>query len=183
MPQQSVPLIYAPNLLPQSAILQGTMSELLPSTYPAFADDLKARIRAAQVKASLSVNRELILLYWQIGRDLVTRRQSEGWGAKVVERLSQDLHVTFPEMKGLSVRNLVYMQTLAQAYPDEAFTQQAVALIPWGHNVVILDKLHTAEEREWYVHQTLQHGWSRNVLVLQIESRLLERQGKAPDQF
>ncbi len=159
------------------------MSEPLPNTYPAFADDLKARIRAAQVKASLSVNRELILLYWQIGCALAARRQSEGWGAKVVERLSRDLRAAFPEMKGLSVRNLVYMQTLAQAYPDEAFTQQAVALIPWGHNVVILDKLHTPEEREWYIHKTLEQGWSRNVLTLQIESRLLERQGKAPTNF
>ncbi len=158
-------------------------NSLLPEDYPALLTDLKEHIRAAQVRAGLAVNRELVLLYWQIGRDLLARRQCEGWGAKIVQRLSADLRSTFPEMKGFSPRNLVYMQTLAQAYPDEAFTQQAVAQIPWGHNVVILDKLHTPELREWYIHKTLEHGWSRNVLVLQIESRLFERQGKAPTNF
>lgn len=88
-------------------------SDLVPSTYPAFVADLKDRIRAAQVKAALSVNRELILLYWQIGRDLLARRKSEGWGVKVVERLSRDLRAAFPNMKGFSARNLEYMQTLA----------------------------------------------------------------------
>jgi len=95
-------------------------SELVPSDYPAFVADLKERIRAAQVRASLAVNRELVLLYWQIGRDLLSRQQQEGWGAKVIDRLSRDLRLAFPNMKGFSPRNLVYMQTLARAYPDEA---------------------------------------------------------------
>jgi len=94
-----------------------------------------------------------------------------------------DLRLAFPEMKGFSPRNLVYMQTLARAYPDEQFTQQVVAQIPWGHNVRILDAVDDAVQREWYIRQTIENGWSRNVLVHQIESRLFERQGKAVTNF
>ena len=158
-------------------------SELIPSDYPAFVADLKERIRAAQVRASLSVNRELVLLYWQIGRDLLARQHREGWGAKVVERLSRDLRLAFPEMKGLSRTNLLYMRAFAAAYPDEAIVQQVVGQIPWGHNVRILDGTSAADERLWYVQQTIQHGWSRNVLVHQIESSLYARQGQAQTNF
>ena len=108
---------------------------------------LKERIRTAQVRAALSVNWELVLLYGNIGKEIRARQQSQGWGAKVVERLSADLRSAFPEMKGFSPRNLVYMQTLARTYPDEAFAQQVVAQIPWGHNVVLLDKVQDADER------------------------------------
>lgn len=97
---------------------------------------------------SLAVNRELVLLYWQIGRESLSRQQQEGWGAKVVERLSRDLRAAFPEMKGFSTRNLIYMQTLAKAYPDEASTQQVAALIPWGHNISLLDKVQDPIARE-----------------------------------
>jgi len=158
-------------------------SELIPSDYPAFVADLKERIRAAQVRASLAVNRELVLLYWQIGRDLLARQQQEGWGAKIVERLSRDLRLAFPEMTGLSSRNLKYMRAFAQAWPDEAIVQQVVAQIPWGHNVRILDGTGAAAERLWYVRQTIQHGWSRNVLVHQIDSNLYARQGQAQTNF
>ena len=158
-------------------------TNLIPSGYPAFLTELKERIRTAQVRAALSVNRDLVLLYWQIGRDILLRQGSEGWGAKVIDRLSRDLRAAFPEMKGFSPRNLVYMQTLASAYPDEQFTQQLVAQIPWGHNVVILDKIKDPAKREWYLRRTVQYGWSRNVLSLQIESRLFERQGSAPTNF
>ena len=116
-------------------------SELIPSDYPAFIADLKERIRAAQVRASLSVNREMVLLYWQIGRDLLARQQQEGWGTKVVERLSRDLRLAFPEMTGLSSRNLKYMRAFAQAWPNEAIVQQAAAQLPWFHNCVLLDKV------------------------------------------
>lgn len=135
------------------------------------------------MRASLSVNRELVLLCWRVGRDLLARQQQEGWGAKVVERLSHDLRLAFPEMRGFSTRNLVYMQTLAKAYPDEAFTQQVVALIPWGHNVSLLDKVPDPISREWYIRQTIQHGWSRNILVHQIDSNLYARQGQAQTNF
>lgn len=111
------------------------------------------------------------------------RQQTDGWGAKVIERLSRDLRAAFPEMKGFSPRNLKYMRAFAEAYPDEQFVQQAAAQIPWFHNCVLLDKMTEPTVREWYIRQTIQNGWSRNVLVHQIESHLFERQGKAVTNF
>jgi predicted nuclease of restriction endonuclease-like (RecB) superfamily len=151
--------------------------------YDEFLRDLKERIRQAQIRAALAVNRELVLLYWQIGVDILQRQQQQGWGAKVIERLATDLRSFFPEIKGFSSRNLKYMRTFAEAYPDEQFVQQVVAQIPWGHNVRILETVKDSAEREWYVQQTIQYGWSRNVLVHQIESRLYNRQGKAITNF
>lgn len=155
----------------------------LPTGYGDFLADLKSRIRSAQIKAALAVNRELTLLYWDIGRDILRRQAQEGWGAKVVERLAADLRLAFPEMRGFSARNLKYMRALAEAYPDPEFVQQVVARIPWGHNVRILDYAKDPREREWYLQQTLQHGWSRNVLVLHIESDHYRRKGKAVTNF
>ncbi len=154
-----------------------------PEGYDDFLHDLKTRVRAAQVKAALSVNRELVLLYWQIGRDILARQQAQGWGAKVIERLSRDLRREFPEMKGFSRTNLMYMRAFAEAYPDESIVQQAAGQLPWFHNCVLLDKVKDEAERLWYAHQTVGHGWSRNVLVHQIESGLFRRQGKAQTNF
>jgi predicted nuclease of restriction endonuclease-like (RecB) superfamily len=158
-------------------------TELIGEEYAEFLREIKERIRNTQVRAALNVNRELVLLYWQLGGEILTRQQKDGWGAKVIERLSRDLRTAFPEMKGFSPRNLNYMRAFAEAYPDEPFVQQAVAQIPWGHNVRILDTLDDPIRREWYIRQTIQNGWSRNVLVHQIESRLFERQGKAVTNF
>lgn len=151
--------------------------------YDEFLRDLKERIRNAQVRAGLAVNRELVLLYWQTGRDILVRQQEQGWGAKVVKRLAADLRRAFPDMKGFSPRNLKYMRALAEAWPDKTFVQEVLAQITWYHNITILDKVASPAEREWYVRQTIQHGWSRNVLVHQIESRLYRRQGKALTNF
>jgi predicted nuclease of restriction endonuclease-like (RecB) superfamily len=151
--------------------------------YDDFLNSLKERIRNAQIRAVLSVNRELVLLYWQIGNEILTRQQQQGWGAKVIEKLASDLRKTFPDMKGFSARNLKYMRAFAEAYPDEQIVQQPVAQIPWGHNVRILDAVKDTNERQWYAQQTIQYGWSRNVLVHQIESGLYYRQGKATTNF
>ena len=156
---------------------------VLPDGYPAFLSGLKVRIREARVRAALSVNRELILLYWEIGRDILQRQQEEGWGAKVIEQLSTDLRKEFPDVKGFSPRNLKYMRSFAEAWPDPVFVQQVAAQIPWFHNCVILDKLSNREFREWYIHKTIENGWSRNVLVHQIESGLIEREGRAVTNF
>src|SRR5436190_15817941 len=102
--------------------------------YDDFLRDLKERIRSAQVRAALAVNRELVLLYWQIGRDILARQQQRGWGARVIDRLAADLHQAFPEMQGFSRRNLKYMRAFAEAWPDEPIVQQAAAQIPWFHN-------------------------------------------------
>jgi predicted nuclease of restriction endonuclease-like (RecB) superfamily len=158
-------------------------NELVPPRYDVFLADLKERIRTAQVKAALAVNQELVILYWRIGRDILIRQSEEGWGAKVIDRLSHDLRRAFPEMKGFSARNLKYMRALAEANPDETFVQEVLAQITWYHNITLLDKIRDADERLWYIRHTIEHGWSRNVLVHQIDSDLYNRQGKAQTNF
>lgn len=159
------------------------MTEAVPRGYPTLLETLKTRIGEARVRAALAVNSELVLLYWRIGREILERQNSEGWGAKVIDRLSKDLHAAFPEMKGLSRTNLIYMQAFADAYPDVAIVQQVVGQLPWGHNVRLLDKVKDPIEREWYARAAIQHGWSRNILAHQIESCLYHRQGKAVTNF
>jgi predicted nuclease of restriction endonuclease-like (RecB) superfamily len=154
-----------------------------PEGYAALLADLKKRIREARLRSALAVNYELISLYWNIGKDILSRQEQEGWGAKIIDRLSADLHRDFPEMTGLSARNLKYMRAFAEAYPDPEFVQQVVAQLPWGHNVRLFEAVKDPTEREWYARQTIEHGWSRNVLVHQIESRLFNRQGKAITNF
>jgi predicted nuclease of restriction endonuclease-like (RecB) superfamily len=112
--------------------------------------DLKDRIRSAQQRASLAVNRELVLLYWHIGRDILARQAEQGWGTKVIDRLSRDLRSAFPEMKGLSPCNLKYMRAFAQAWPNEAIVQEVLAQLPWYYQLALLDKLPGPETRRWY---------------------------------
>jgi predicted nuclease of restriction endonuclease-like (RecB) superfamily len=151
--------------------------------YGALVAELKQTITNARLRAALSVNRELVVLYWGIGRDILARQNSEGWGTKVIDRLAADLGRAFPEMTGLSARNLKYMRAFAEAWPDIELVQQVVALLPWGHNVRLLDAVKTASERTWYARQAIENGWSRNVLVHQIESGLFARQGAALTNF
>lgn len=158
-------------------------AELVPEGYEELLRFLKERIRVAQVRASLAVNRELVLLYWQIGREILQRQEQQGWGSKVIERLARDLKSEFPSMSGLSPRNLKYMRTFAEAWPDESIVQQAVAQIPWGHNVRLLDKLSDSTERLWYANATTDNGWSRAILEYQIESKLYQRQGSSITNF
>ncbi|MBD0361454.1 MAG: DUF1016 domain-containing protein [Coleofasciculus sp. C3-bin4] len=145
--------------------------------------DLKGRIRAAQVKAALAVNKELILLYWQIGCEILARQKEQGWGSKVIDRLAKDLKREFPDITGFSPRNLKYMRAFAEAYPDEQFVQEALAQITWYHNIALLEKLKDTQQRLWYARKTIENGWSRNILALQIESNLYQRQGEAITNF
>jgi predicted nuclease of restriction endonuclease-like (RecB) superfamily len=154
-----------------------------PSGYAEWLVELKTRIHSAQQRATLAVNRELALLYWQIGSDILARQSSEGWGAKVIERLAHDLRVAFPEMKGFSRANLMYMRAFAEAWPSAEIVQQAVGQMPWGHNLVLLTKLKDPQQRLAYAQRAVAHGWSRAVLTLHIESRLLEREGQALTNF
>ena len=154
-----------------------------PEGYADWLADLKGRIHTAQQRATLAVNSELVLLYWQIGSDILARQSAQGWGAKVIDRLAHDLRAAFPDMKGFSPRNLKYMRAFAQAWPDAEFVQQAAAQLPWFHLCTLLDKLKTREERDWYLAQAVKHNWSRNILGMQIETRLLERSGKAVTNF
>ncbi len=154
-----------------------------PEGYSEWLSELKVKIHNAQQRATLAVNHELILLYWQIGRDILNRQAEQGWGAKVIERLAHDLRNLFPNMKGFSRTNLLYMRSFAESWSDEQIVQQAVGQLPWGHNLALLDKLSTQEARIWYAKKTIENNWSRNVLVMQIETKLLERQGSAITNF
>ncbi|MEM6836651.1 MAG: PDDEXK nuclease domain-containing protein [Cyanobacteria bacterium P01_C01_bin.120] len=151
------------------------MSALLPSQSPEYEElltQLKDRIRQSQVRAALSVNRELVVLYWQIGREILQRQTEQGWGSKVVDRLAKDLRQEFPEMKGFSPRNLHYMRAFAETYADETILQQVVANLPWGHNVRLMEAVKNPEERLWYAQQAIAQGWSRNILMMQIDHQL-----------
>lgn len=218
---------------------------LLPSGYAPLLADLKARVRTAQVKATLSVNRELILLYWHIGREILRAQKAEGWGTKVVERLAKDLAAEFPEMGGFSRSNMLYMRLFYAAWASVEIVQQPVgqlpgaivsppvtqsrkgkvqqpvapivaqpvgqlsapivqqavgqivpqavaqldeppeplALLPWGTNILLIEKVKDPAVRLWYARKTLEHGWSRAVLTVQIETKLHERSGKAVTNF
>jgi predicted nuclease of restriction endonuclease-like (RecB) superfamily len=168
----------------------------LPAGYAELLEELKSRIRTAQVKASLAVNRELIALHWGIGKAIVERQQKEKWGKSVVDRLAADLRSEFPGVGGLSKQNLWYMRQFYLAWTDEVRNlqqpvgeldgvslPQAVAGIPWGHNIELLSKVKDPATRLWYAQHATTNGWSRNVLALQIETRLHERQGKAVTNF
>jgi predicted nuclease of restriction endonuclease-like (RecB) superfamily len=154
-----------------------------PEGYGEWLTDIKGRIHNAQQRATLAVNRELVQLYWQIGNDILARQAQQGWGAKVIERLAHDLRTAFPEIKGFSRANLMYMRAFAEAWPDAAIVQQAVGQLPWGHNLVLLTRLKDPQRRLAYAQSAIAHGWSRNVLNIHIETRLLERSGTAVTNF
>ncbi len=155
----------------------------MPNNYVALLEDIKSKIQQSRLKTVVSVNTALILLYWEIGIVILQRQASEGWGAKVIDRLSFDLKEAFPDMKGFSPRNLKYMRAFAAAYPDREFVQRVVAQIPWRSNLTLLDKLKEPELRAWYAQHTLQHGWSQSVLHFQIQSSLHLRIAQAQNNF
>lgn len=130
-----------------------------PTSLAGYADwlaSLKRRIHHARQRAALAVNQELIGLYWQISRDILQRQAEQGWGTKVIDRLSRDLRTAFPEMKGFSPRNLKYMRAFAESWPEPEFVQQLAAQLPWGHNQVMLDKLDTPRSRRWYASKAIE---------------------------
>ncbi len=154
-----------------------------PAGYPELLAELKERIRTARVRAGLAVNRELVMLYWQIGRDILIRQEALGWGAGVILRLADDLRREFPDIKGFSPRNLKYMRQLAESWPDVSIVPQLVAQIPWGHNRLLLDRVKDPIARAWYARATIDHGWSRAILDCQIDSDLYRRQGRGVTNF
>src|SRR6187402_1877188 len=184
----------------------------LPTDYAPLLAEIKARVQAARTKAALAANRELLSLYWDIGRLILDRQQEEGWGTKVIGRLSEDLQHAFPGQQGFSPRNLKYMRAFAEAWPNTAIVQQAaaqldeggksaratasaalkqvsaalspivqapLAQLPWYHHLALLDRLDSPADRLFYAAKAVEHGWSRNILALQIEAGLHQRQGKA----
>lgn len=156
----------------------------LPAGYAEWIADVKRRIRAAQQRAALAVNQEMLQLYWQIGRDILDRQAVAGWGTGVLSRIEADLRAEFPEMRGFSRSNLKYMRAFAEAWPDpSAIGQRFVGQLPWGQNITLLTKLKAPEERLFYAARAVEHGWSRPLLTHHIELRTLEREGKAVTNF
>ncbi|MGL4825697.1 MAG: PDDEXK nuclease domain-containing protein [Alphaproteobacteria bacterium] len=156
---------------------------LIGESYTKLLADLKQRVAASRYKAALSVNKELILLYHHIGRQILEAQESQGWGAKVIGQLSKDLKSEFPEMKGFSPRNLSYMRKFAQTYPEVEFVQEVLAQLTWYHHLTLLDKLSDQQIRLFYVKHAIEYGWSRNIMVMQIERSLHKRQGQAITNF
>jgi predicted nuclease of restriction endonuclease-like (RecB) superfamily len=155
----------------------------LPEGYAALLEGVKRRIQEERLRVVLAANAAMVMLYWDVGRMILARQEAQGWGAKVVVRLSQDLRDACPESKGLSSRNLRYMRDFAAAWPDSAIVQQLAAKLPWFHHCVLLDRVSDPSERLWYAKAAVQHGWSRSILALQIDGRAHERPGKALNNF
>jgi predicted nuclease of restriction endonuclease-like (RecB) superfamily len=167
--------------------------------YASFLKEVKSRIQKAQVKANFAANRELIILYWNVGRMVCTVQNSAGWGKRVIPRLSQDIKNEIPEINGFSVTNIKRMTLFYREYTNfnligpqavgqiqEAANnglQHLVTGLPWGHNVLLMEKIKDRQERKWYMNQCLQHGWSRNILDIHIKNRSYERRGKATTNF
>lgn len=153
------------------------------SSYQDMLEEIKTRITSSQTRAALAVNQELVLLYYEIGKQILEKQKQEGWGTLVIDKLAQDLKNAFPHLKGFSPRNLRYTRTLANDYPESLFRQSVTAQIPWGHLMKILDASKDLQERHFYMQQTKEHGWSQRVLDHHISTKLYQRQGKSLTNF
>ena len=189
------------------------------ANYQHLLSKLKEKIQLARTKAILTVNAQLLAVYWEIGMIILEQQQSEGWGAKIIDRLAADLKIEFPDETGFSVRNLKYMRAFAEAYPDfivsqppasklinkktgkkkseivqvplaqfenspaNPIVQGILAQLSWYHHITLLDKVKNREERIFYIQKTIENGWSRAVMVMQIEHNLYESRGKAINNF
>jgi len=169
--------------------------------YGIILNQLKVKIKAAKIRAALTVNNELLKIYWEIGDIISSQEKDAGWGNKVIDKLATDLKIEFPGMKGLSPRNLRYMRDFSIAYPSflvlqqpaaniqngdiqyNTILQQAAAKLPWGHHLILLDRLKTPDERNFYIQKCTENGWSRNVMLHNIESGLYKRQGTLTHNF
>lgn len=151
----------------------------LDKNYKDFLTGIKDRLRAAQIRASLAVNSEVIKFYWELGNDIIEKQKAFKWGERFLEQFSQDMRQEFPEMQGFSVTTLKRMRLFARGYPDFQKGAQPVHQLPWGHIVLLLHKISDRNRRDWYAQQVIENGWSRPVLEMQIESGLYERQGIA----
>ena len=149
--------------------------QLLPGDYASLLSEVKERIRSAQYEALRTANKELVALYWDIGAMITRRQNAEGWGKSVVERLANDLQQEFPGVKGFSVQNLWYMRQFYQEYQGSPKLQPLVGEIAWSHNLIIVQRCKDPLEREFYIRMTRKFGWSKNVLIHQIENQSYEK--------
>lgn len=151
------------------------MKDLIPKDYPVLLNDIKQRVRSAQYEALKAVNKELITLYWDIGRMIVDRQKEEAWGKSVVNHLAKDLRAEFPGISGFSAQNLWRMKQFYQSYALNTKLSPMVREIGWTHNIIILMNCKDDLEREFYIRMTRKFGWTKNVLTLQIENKAYER--------
>jgi predicted nuclease of restriction endonuclease-like (RecB) superfamily len=155
----------------------------LPSDYAETLSEIKQRIQQVRLRVVMAANSAMVLLYWDIGRMIVARQEREGWGARVIDRLSADLREAYPDMQGFSPRNLLFMRSFAEAYPGVEKVKQLVSQLPWGHVIRLLQRVKEPAAREWYIRESIEHGWSRSILEVQIDGRAHERQGMALTNF
>ena len=158
------------------------LSEMSDS-YMQFIEKIKEQIRTQRISVVMKANSSMICLYWTIGKAILEKQEEEGWGAKVIDRMAEDLKEAFPDMSGFSPRNIKYMRKFALCWPDYEIVQRVVAQIPWRTNRTLLDKLDTAESRRWYAQKVIENGWSSTILELQIQNKLMERAGKTVNNF
>ncbi len=156
---------------------------VLPDDYLEVLGDIKRRIQTTRLRTVLAANSAMVSLYWDIGALILERQDREGWGARVIDRMSVDLGAAYPDMGGLSPRNLKFMRAFAAAYPDAQMVKQVVSQLPWGHIIRLLQRVKNADTRHWYIKAGIEHGWSRNILQIQIDARAHERHGKAIPNF
>ena len=153
-------------------------------TYAGFLSDVKTRLKTARIRAHLSANRELLELYWDVGRMIAERQNLEGWGAAVIKQLSADIQREFPDLKGFSIRNIWRMRSFYLAHGEGVIKlPTALAQIPWAHNILLIEKVKDPAARLWYMQQTVEHGWSHNILSIHIEQQDYERKGHAVTNF
>ncbi len=155
----------------------------LPETYAATFQEIKTHLRNARIRAILAANPIVIEAYWHTGKIILARQQDAAWGAKVIDRLAADLQEAFPDMGGLSSRNLLAMKIFAREFPSGPIAQQPVAQLPWGHVLQIMQRAKDSAARDFYIRETLTNGWSRAILEIQIQNQLQLRAGKAQHNF
>lgn len=160
-----------------------TASAELPDGYVDVLGKIKHHIQAARLRTVMAANAAMVTLYWNIGGLILERQERQGWGAKIIDRLSADLCATYPDMGGLSPRNLLFMRSFAAAYPDGQIVKRLVSQLPWGHVIRLLQRIKDTDTRLWYVKASIEHGWSRSILEMQIDACAHERQGKAITNF
>lgn len=155
----------------------------MSDAYLKFIEEVKSEIQKQRISVVLNANSSMICLYWNIGRSILKKQEEEGWGAKIIDRMAKDLKEALPEMSGFSPRNIKYMRKFAESWPDFEIVQRVVAQIPWRTNISLMDKLKDEESRIWYAYKVIENGWSKAILDLQIESKLMDRSGRSVNNF
>lgn len=172
----------------KKAVPSSRKTEVSTTHYKKFIASLKDKIRSAQIKGSIAVNKELIKLYWDLGKDIVEKQEQEGWGSKVLEKVAKDLQNEFPGVEGFSRSNIFYIRSFYVAYAKVQqlvgqFEDLPIFSIPWGHNVLLIQKIKDTNARLWYASKVIEHGWSRSMLTIWMGNNLYKREGKAITNF